>query len=303
VNDPRDTFSGRATGLMRVVSVCEAKDIRVWKIASKRIVRHIRSESYQLFCPDLQIPLFQDASDPAWEIIGENAITSNCPVSKIRGMVSGENHGRVNWLFQQFVKINAISSSGLADSDAVLIWDADTVPLRNIGFVEGGNGRLLCYHGTEHHEPYFETIGKLLGPGKTAGVSFIAQCLPLRAGWLREMVREIEGLAGLPYAEAVLACLPGLSGAEFSEYETAGTWIIRNHPDGIFFRERNVWLRGGSSVFPSDLSSVFSAALFSILSLRYDFVAIETWKTEVSFGRVIRAAARRLRLSSVSDRA
>lgn len=290
------TNQGENTGapIKRVVSVCEARDIRVWKIASERIVSHIAAESYQLVCPDAQIALFREATNPAWEILGEDAFTTDCTVAMIRERVTAENVHRVNWLFQQFVKINAISCSELGDEDVVLIWDADTVPLRDISFVENGTGRLLCHHGTERHAPYFKTIQALLGFGRMTDFSFIAQCLPLRVGWLRELLAEIESRAGRPYAETVLSYLPGESGAEFSEYETIGSWMFRHHPEDISFRVQNRWMRRGSSIFPTNLSSSFARVLFSILSMRYDFVAIESWKAEPIIRRALRAVARRM---------
>ena len=281
-----------AARVKRVFSVCEAKDIRVWKIASERIVRHIASDSYQLVCPDSQTAIFLEATHPAWEITGEDQFTGDCTLEMIRGRVVGENVHRVNWLFQQFVKMNAIARSGLGDGDRVVIWDADTVPLRDIGFTDAETGNPLCYHGREHHLPYFKTLEALIGFGRMAEVSFIAQCLPLRVGWLREMLAEIESRAGCPYAEAVLACLPGESGAEFSEYETIGSWMLRNHAESVSFREPNRWLRGGSSIFPRDLSGWVSRILFRLLSCRYDFVAIENWKSERAIDRLVRSVGR-----------
>jgi hypothetical protein len=283
-----------AAPIKRVVSVCEARDIGVWKIASERIVRHIGAESYQLVCPDAQISLFREATHPAWDIFGEDAFTRDCTVSMIRQRVTGENICRVNWLFQQFVKINAIARSGLGDDDVVVIWDADTVPLRDMRFVENGTGRLLCYHGTEQHLPYFKTIDALLGFGRMAEVSLIAQCLPLKAGWLRELLAEIESRSGKPYAETVLACLPGESGAEFSEYETIGSWMLCRYPDEVVFREHNRWIRRGSSIFPRTLTGHVARVLFSVLSMRYDFVAIESWKAESAFRRLLGTLARRI---------
>jgi hypothetical protein len=281
----------------RVVSVCEAKDIRVWKIASGKIVRHILADSYQLVCPDLQISLFREASHPTWEILGENQVTEDCGTEMIRSRVCGENLHRVNWLFQQFVKINVIARSGLEDGDAVVIWDADTVPLRDIRFIEPLDGRLCCFHGRERHAPYFRTIEALLGFGRVTDVSFIAQCLPLRVGWLREMVAEIENRAGKPYAEAVLACLPGESGAEFSEYETIGSWMLRNHPDEIALRKDNRWLRRGSSVFPENLKGLSAQVLFFLLARFYHFVSIENWKSETLLARLRRGWKRWMRNS------
>lgn len=280
------------TQLKRVISVCELRDIRVWKVASEKIVRHIAAESYWLVCPDSQIERFREATHPSWEVVGEDAFTRDCTVAMIRDRVIGANVQRVHWLFQQFVKINAIARSGLEDDDIVVIWDADTIPLRDIQFVEAGTGKLLCYHGTERHVPYFQTMEALLGFGRVVDVSFIAQCLPLRVGWLSELLAEMEDRSGLSYSEAVLSCLPGLSGAEFSEYEMIGTWMFRHHAESVDFKKCNRWIRQGSSYFPEDLTSCVARALFSMLAMRYDFVAIESWKRESILRRVTRRLQR-----------
>ncbi len=278
----------------RVVSVCEARDIRVWKVAAEKIILHVPAESYQLVCPNSQVTQFREATHPEWEVVGEDGYTVDCTVAMIRERVTGANVQRVHWLFQQFVKINAIARSGLDNNDVVVIWDADTIPLRDIHFVEAGTGRLMCYHGTERHLPYFQTMESLLGFGRVTEVSFIAQCLPLKVGWLRDLLAEIEHRAGQPYAEAVLSCLPGLSGAEFSEYEMIGTWMFRQHPQSVIFKKRNHWIREGSSFFPDNLSGFLARSLFSIFSTRYDFVAIESWKSESCVKRIYSAVTRRL---------
>lgn len=284
-------MSGAA--IKRVISVCEAKDLLVWKIASASIVRHIDAGSYQLVCPDAQVDVFRAATHPRWEIAGESLFTADCTLEMVRAQVRGENLGRVNWLFQQFAKINAITHSGLADDDVALIWDADTVPLRRLDFVDRATGRLRFYHSRENHEPYFRTIGLLLGSGKRADVSFIAQCFPVRAGWVRGMIAEIESCSGKPYVEAVLDSLPGKSGAEFSEYETIGTWLMRNHCGEIELRKHNYWLRGGSSLLPSDPSVLKARIMLSILAAFFDYVAIENWKSQSLWRRVSRKLLKR----------
>jgi hypothetical protein len=281
----------RNSPVRRVISVCEARDIAVWAVASRRIVRHIPAGSYQLICPDAQIAEFETATAPEWAITGESLFSANCQPGMIRGKVSGENVRRVHWLFQQFIKINAIAGSELGDRDVVVIWDADTVPLRRIEFVAPGTGCLRFYHGREHHCPYFETIDALFGFGRQADVSFIAQCMPVRAGWVREMLREIEDRFPVSYAEAVLSCLPGKSGSEFSEYETIGSWLHQRYRDEMEFREKNRWLRSGSSIFGSGLSGCMAKGIFCLLGVRYDFVAIEKWRRPLSFKRILNRLA------------
>jgi hypothetical protein len=294
--EPGDALSivGSVTQVRRIISVCEARDLDIWAITAKNVIEHIESESYHLICPDAQIPAFGQPTPRPWHITGENAFSENCSVEMIRSRVKGRNIDRVHWLYQQFLKINAIVDSNLDDDAIVVIWDADTVPLRKIRFAENDGGRLLVYPGAERHTPYFETIESLLGRGSIADFSFISQCLPVRAGWVRGLVREIESRAGVPYVEAVLRILPGVSGSEFSEYETIGTWIWRHHRKGIVVRNDKRWLRNGAALFGGHTKGWRAETLFLLLSYRYDFVAIEKWSRPLNLGRVFSFLSRKL---------
>lgn len=280
----------------RVISVCEAADMAVWSVTSGYVIQHIEAESYQLICPNSQIAAFEKSTVAPWSITGESLFSEDCSLEMIRSMVKGQNSARIHWLYQQFLKINAVRDSDLDDDCVVVIWDADTVPLRDINFVEEQSGRLLFYHGSERHKPYFETINLLLGNGEFADFSFISQCLPVRVGWVRSMLNEMESQFGVSYVEAVLRILPGDSGSEFSEYETIGTWIWRRYLDRIIVRKRNCWLRSGSTLFRTRHEGWLARALFWLLSFRYDYVAIERWKRPVTTRRIVSVLFRQLRL-------
>lgn len=278
--------------IKRVVCVCEIKDIGAWEIAAPRILRHISADEYHLICPDAQIGDFGSATCAGWNILGEGSYAENCGPAMIRSKVNGENLARVHWLFQQFIKINAITRSGLDDNDLVLIWDADTVPLRRLDFVEAISGNVSFYHGKECHMPYFATIERLLGFGKMTEKSFIAQCMPVRVGWVNQLVHGIESKFNSSYVTAILDLLPGESGSEFSEYETIGTWVLRNHPDEVVFKTRNRWLRSGANILKANPAGSGSRLILGGLSWYYDFVAIERWSRPVTWKRASGALAR-----------
>ena len=289
-------LSNPVVRLKRLISVCEIKDIEVWAIASRRIVRNIDAEKYCLICPNSQVDDFKRLTDANWTIQGEGDFASNCHPSIIQDQVSGANSTRVNWLFQQFLKINAILESELGDDELVLIWDADTVPLRKINFINPVNGLISYYHGSEHHIPYFETIRRVLGLEKLANESFVAQCMPIRVGWLKEMVNQIEIRFGNNYVDSILSALPGNSGSEFSEYETIGAWVLKYHRNEMEFRKKNFWLRSGSTIIGQNLSGIRARIFLNLLGIHYDFVAIENWKNSITVSRIIRAIVRRLEI-------
>jgi hypothetical protein len=283
--------------IRRVVCVCERKDIAAWAAANRAVMRHIAAEDYLLICPDAQVTEFRAVTAEGWEIPGESRFSKNCGLGLIRARVIGANHGRENWLFQQFLKINTILMSDLGDHDVMLIWDADTIPLRALDFF-GKDGSLCCRPAREVHLPYFQTMEKLLGHGKLCAPSFIAQCLPVRVGWVRGMIAEIEARHGAPWVEAVLSVLPGISGSEFSEYEMIGNWVVAKHPGALTFRKRARWLRDGRAFAGDDPSSLRAMCAFAFLRLFFDYIAIERWDGGIfrllkrAFGRVTRRAGR-----------
>jgi hypothetical protein len=288
--------SGAPVRISRVISVCEKKDIGTWRHSSRAVIRHVRAEDFLLICPDGQIGDFRAATAADWRIEAESIYAGNDGLEMVRQRVSGANLQRVNWLFQQFLKINAVIHSGLDDADVVVIWDADTVPLRPLQFVDPDSGRVCYYHGREHHTPYFITIEHLFGPGYIHDRSFIAQCFPVRVGWVRAMVCEIEKRnPGASYVDAVLRVLPGLSGSEFSEYETMGTWVMRNHRDAFMFQPKNRWLRDGSRIIGVNTGERARSTLLWLLSFFYDYVAIENWRRPLDAGTLWRAMRRRMK--------
>ena len=68
----------------------------------------------------------------------------------------GGDKSRTGWYFQQFLKIGYAK---VCRDTHYLVWDADTIPLKNIEFLNGD--KMLFNMKNEHHEPYFETIKTL----------------------------------------------------------------------------------------------------------------------------------------------
>lgn len=262
-------------GISRVICVCEKKDLNTWRMACRMIPPRINANEYLLLCPDGQVADFQNITTDSWRIAGESAYTKDCGIGMIRQHTTGANRGRENWLFQQFLKINAILMSGLSDDEVILIWDADTVPLRRLEFI--ANGRLEAYPAAESHKPYFITMERLLGFGKQTACSFIAQCLPVKVGWVRHLVAEIEKRHHMDYTEAVLSVLRGESGSEFSEYEMIGNWVMHHYPGELIFKSRGRWLRSGRLFTGTCTDSLRARIAFGVLALMYDYAAIEVW--------------------------
>ena len=55
-----------------VVSVCCARDMDVWRLASRNISRYICAASYNMIVPDREVKLFVAASPSNYNVLAES---------------------------------------------------------------------------------------------------------------------------------------------------------------------------------------------------------------------------------------
>ena len=259
----------------RVVSVCCASDYKAWKLTSHYLPKYVDSLEYLLIVPDNEVSFFCDITPTIWAIRGEREFFYDYSKHAIDKRMSGENVGRAGWYLQQFLKINAIVDPVLSDDDYVLIWDADTVPLKKLMFVNDANSpKLMFYSGSEFHKPYFLTLKKIFGIERVGNFSFIAQCLPTKVAWVREMLSPLSD-----YVDSVLSALPGESFSEFSEYESIGSFCFSRYKSDVMLNYRH-WCRWCGGVFGISQFAIVNRVILSIYSIFYDYVAFE--KSQIS---------------------
>jgi len=159
---------------------------------------------------------------------------------------------RGGWYFQQFLKMQACRFPGIADH--YLIWDSDTILLRELEFFDE-TGKVLVTPTKRHHKPYFQTIKRLLDLDRRTDYSFIAEHLMVKTAYMRELLERLTACAtdGQSWAEAILdAVTPAyLPTTGFSEYETYGTYVAARYPDSFACRELK-GSRGGAAAFGMD---------------------------------------------------
>lgn len=257
------------------------RDAQTWKIASTYIVRNIAAKHYKVYVPDAEVDLFKDISTAPFQVIGESIYTNQF-ASEIKGRLSKKVVGQFGWYLQQLIKIAAVKDCH--PSETVLIWDADTIPLRLLTFVDK-QGRLQYYQGYEYHHPYFETVMRLLHLSKKVRFSFIAQCFVMKAAWVQEFCAEIELRHHKSWVAALLDTINFNEGNSFSEYETLGTFISHRHGNEVSYIDRK-WLRLGNSSIghPAFLTPKLIASELS----EYDYASFEKWdKAKPYFLRVV----------------
>jgi hypothetical protein len=175
---------------------------------------------------------------------------------------------RFGWYLQQFIKLSAVKM--FADYKEIVIWDADTVPLKQIRFFNN-SGEPIHFVGTEHHKPYFSAIEKLLGMKKIVGYSFITQNFPITGEIVEDFFEHIEMRNRTSWFDAVLESAIVSESSGFSEYETLGTFIANQYPN-LPNVTLTPWIRNG---YNEAGTADISIAIERLREQRYAYAAFE----------------------------
>ena len=253
-----------------VINVCSARDAGTWAVASRYIQQNIAADRYIVIVPDADVKLFEAHQVSAFNVIPETAYVGGLR-RQIADRIPEKNSHRTGWYLQQFIKLKALTKGDAGTYS--LLWDADTIPLRKLSFIDG-SGKLTFYKGHETHAPYFGPIERLLALERQVPFSFIAQCLPYKSDWARELIRAIEQRAQSPWIQALLGAIDFSEESGLSEYELLGTFAYRHYPHELAFTDRP-WFRYGGSLVgePENLRRW----PYRHLIKRYDFISIEGW--------------------------
>lgn len=266
----KNQASSLTNQISRIISVCCKKDSNVWEIAHKRIIEYIDAKEYIVIVPDLDLSFFRAITVNPYQVISEENYTVFFR-ELLRSALPIKQSHQYGWYLQQFIKLSAINSSD--QDEFVLIWDADTIPLKKIDFFL--QSQLLNYYiGNEHNQPYFNTINRLTGLNKIVDFSFIAQCFPIKVRWMHEFCQLIEAKHQTDWISAILKSIDFNDPNGFSEYETLGTFLTHTHPNEIAYLRRP-WCRLGNSLIghPVFLNRYISKNL----PLKFDYISFEKW--------------------------
>ena len=204
----------------------------------------ITDERFKRFLPA------QILNDSQCIFIDENKLLDGMTFLSIKKMFKelGRNEIRTGWYYQQFLKM-AFALSDYCDKDYYLSWDSDTIPLRNISFFDE-SGIPFFTMKTEHHEPYFETLGRLLDISKFNSRSYISENMMFKKSIMIDMINRIQSNHNLKgktwYEKIVYALVPeSVSLMGFSEFETYGNFCFNYYPDSYIERTLSSFRAGG----------------------------------------------------------
>lgn len=214
-------------------------------------------------------------------IIDENNVIPDIDLRSIAAFIenAGQNRARAGWYFQQFLKMSACFLPDITDH--YLIWDADTVMLKPIQFLNERN-QALIKPSLEYNQPYFETYERLLGKTRSVDYSFISEHFFIKTAFMKELIAAIEEHAtgNRHWVWKILDAIETkhLSGAGFSEYETYGNFINSVHPGAFALRPLKTVRYGARKFGP-----VPNKYDLYRLSLSYSYASFETWDKRKPF--------------------
>lgn len=217
---------------------------------------------------------FSELSEFDISIVDENSIyegLSYKAISKKLSDICG-NGQRAGWYLQQFIKM---SWSIKTEKKYYVVFDADTIPLRPINYINQ-DGKYILPQKREYHKPYFDTINVIFN-GKIkreSPSSFIAENMIIDSSVMREMIDEIESntnLRGHSFYEKILYAVShdDIMNSGFSEFETYGNFILNRYSNRICLRKAKSFRESmqiiGSNPTPEQLE--WAAVDYDIISI------------------------------------
>ena len=184
------------------------------------------------------------------EIIDENKILNKEKFNKLCSQFLKEKtdykNFRKSWYYQQLLKLSYIQNCENFPDKKMIIWDADTIPLKKIKFFDNLNNPILYGSKYEYHLPYFECNNIIFGeksiyPDLSFVTQFAALNIQIRIG-LREILMKYIKSTNINFDKyyAVKAVLHSISiknddepiyGSHFSEYEFIGNFLLRTNKE------------------------------------------------------------------------
>jgi len=213
------------------------------------------------------------------EFFDEDQLMEDLTLDRIKQIMVGirGTEARSNWYFQQFLKM---AYAFQCSTDYYLIWDSDTIPLKNIQFWKNIDGMEKCLFGEQPfcHQPYYDTLNTLFD-GKVQRLfekSFVVEHMMINQKIMRELTRDIEmndRIQGTRFFEKILYAINkndiGYSG--FSEFETYGNYVLNFYPDRYAIRNLKAYHQGGLVIEKSQINN----EVLNWIAKDYDLVSFE----------------------------
>lgn len=150
------------------------------------------------------------------------------------------NTDRSGWLYQQFLKYEAILNLG--NENYKLVVDADTVFSKKQKFIK--NSKIVLNASNSYNKHYFKIASKVLDLKKTSTISFTSHSMLYNQKILADMINYIEKKYKKKYYKAILDNLNYSILSNVSEYELYAQFVINNYKNSFiieYFFNKDVY--------------------------------------------------------------
>jgi len=271
----RQAITPPRSDLLPVVTACRKRDIPTLRILVDRAASHLGASELHIITHRSNFGTFK--SMPSFvRFHDQDSVIPGMTLESLRSRTDiAAMPLAAGWYFQQLLKMSL--REHFPEWKRFLIWDSDTLPLRQIEFFDT-EGRLIFTRADEWHGPYFRSIENLLGIIPTCRQSFITQHIPVDVDILREIQSHIDSRfkGQKHWAWKIMENLPPIDQNCFSEYETIAHYSLAVHPTRCVVRDLP-WTRHGRQLVRSRPNE----RKLDFLSQQYAFAAFESSENPV----------------------
>lgn len=227
-----DGISEKNCNPYNVVMVVKADDWDMAKHNLKYIRKYLKPKQIVIIASSKMRSLLN--SNDHVRFLDEDQLYEGLTFEKIREFFALRQMSlsSTGWYLQQFLKL---AYAFVCKDEYYLVWDADTIPLREIPMLDPQTGRPYFDMKPEYIASYFSSIRNLTGMEKVETESFIAEHMLFRTQIVRQMITAIEQnhyICGMHFFDKIL-CAADYSEREraFSEFELYGTFCKYVYPN------------------------------------------------------------------------
>lgn len=251
---------------MDILTVCAGSDLINIELCIKALKVHTKVENIYVVTNDVsQVPEIENVF-----AIDECDIIPRDDILKIKNTIAPYFPERSGWYLQQFLKMAFVNSQYCKGN--YLIWDADTIILKDILF---DSERTSFTLGKEKlNMDYANTYRSIFSEDFIFHSSMISQQIYVKKAVMKELIEEIESRTKLLFYFGILNNLKGSSPSLFSEYETYANYYANRYPNDYIISER-FWFRNAAAICGFNPTYLELKAVFP----ECDYVALEKFDT------------------------
>lgn len=275
-------------------TVSLAENIPVLQLSIPEINKFYDNPSFTIICPIAALQEFQTAFESYInvKIISEtNYLTFDAFKESVQDSltpmgIETDSIARLGWYYQQALKITYLIEQA-SKNDLIVMWDADTVPLKKIIFF---NEQIPQLYGSkiEFHRPYFETLARIFEPLPTVFYAFTIQFFNCTSHDVSYLTTKLDSYYKKKPTETIgtwvakiivrstIEAQSTLANSGFSEQELVGIAVMLNNNS---LQRPLIYLRGGFNGFMTKRQTMFVRRM-GFKHITYERITQHTGKTQ-----------------------